>query len=542
MLFDVLERDDKDFLSLNDFKMFLNDKCIEFFEEGLRRFIHNFDKDNDFSICYNEYLNMILPRENDDLKAKCQKRRMTNSNKAYIGNNDHNKCGKDDIDYSIELVFVKIIQMELHLIRQLAALADELKHSKDFTTYEAFLVIVNDDKYITETNLEQFLIENNIELKGNELLTLLFRIDSDSDGKVSYEEFLEIFFPLQESASTGSSSMIAKKKETKYNNERLGQYNNDDDDNKRQLTYSISKDNNPRTKHGLSRYDNRTDNIMLNSVHENQASDCDKGIEYKTKRNNHYRRRSSLNTSEETYYPKNKLEDIPNRNHQLKENGSLTNCTTPQRPFENRLQNNSKAHLHFNHDKQKEKEKDKERLNQTYQIDYKSSTPLSIERHSSQKKAGETTATTLTFNRNKARYHIRTIPKSISRTKKQNSSNDNNNPSIHTCCGKDSSCSCCNCCSCHPGCKLERSKRILFTFLKDQVMNDSKIEEIKDEIASDNSITMPLLFEFFDEKQREFISKKDLQDKFKNIGLIVSFSDINVIFDAYDRDKDCLLK
>ena len=56
----------------------------------------------------------------------------------------------------------------------------KLKKQKDFTTYETFLEIVKDEKYITKEKV--FLEDNNIELDDNDLDILLFRIDVDNDG------------------------------------------------------------------------------------------------------------------------------------------------------------------------------------------------------------------------------------------------------------------------------------------------------------------------------------------------------------------------
>lgn len=180
MLFKRLDIDAKMFLSLNDFKCFLNEKGVRDYEEGgLRRFIHSYDKDNDFAISYSEFVEIILPQK--DLKLK----------EEMIQH--HNKCECDMNE--VEDLFLEIIIKELDMIKELVTIANEVKMTEGFITYEAFLAIVRGEKYITKENLGFFLKENNFEYENEEVNRIVFRLDGDGDGKVSYEEFLEVFFP-----------------------------------------------------------------------------------------------------------------------------------------------------------------------------------------------------------------------------------------------------------------------------------------------------------------------------------------------------------
>lgn len=167
---------------------FLNNRGISFEEESLRRVIHNFDKDEDFSINFNEFLNIILPRKDDQLKNETEQRKPDE-------NDQEEKDNK--IDQDINDAFANLLQKELDIVKTLANIAEDIKLSKDFTTYESFLAIVHDEKYITKENMGVFLKEHNVSLEERDIETLMFRIDSDADGKISYEEFQEIFFPYK---------------------------------------------------------------------------------------------------------------------------------------------------------------------------------------------------------------------------------------------------------------------------------------------------------------------------------------------------------
>ena len=183
-LFNYLDQSSKKFLLLNDFIRFLNAMRIPFEEKYLRIFIHNFDKDGDFSLNLNEFLGLILPRKNNDLARK-----MTNA----LNNNNI----EDILINNIKDIFGKLLCEELELVKNCIKTAKSCKETIGFTLYEAFLIIAGNNKYINETLLYNFLQKNNIDINTNDMHQLMFRLDADNDGKISFEEFKEIFFPIK---------------------------------------------------------------------------------------------------------------------------------------------------------------------------------------------------------------------------------------------------------------------------------------------------------------------------------------------------------
>ena len=63
-LFNLIDIDEKNFISLNDLRIYLNKQFLPFEEQCLRRFIHNFSKDENFKINYRDFLGIILPKTN----------------------------------------------------------------------------------------------------------------------------------------------------------------------------------------------------------------------------------------------------------------------------------------------------------------------------------------------------------------------------------------------------------------------------------------------------------------------------------------------
>ena len=199
-LFSYLDKNYKSFLSLNDFKLFLASENFDFEENKLRKLIHNFDKDADFSLNLHEFTNLIKSKRNN-IK------------------NEFSSTNKLEISDEIKTDLKNILEKEMELISELNEIAKEIKNSEIFSTYEAFTVIVGKDKYITKTNFGKFLNDNYMEINEEDVNNIMFRIDADNDDKISYEEFKEIFYPLCESNSYGSKNInISENKNFNFNN------------------------------------------------------------------------------------------------------------------------------------------------------------------------------------------------------------------------------------------------------------------------------------------------------------------------------------
>ena len=186
-LFEYLDIDFKSFLTLNDFISFLRAQNTTYDDKKLRKMIHNFDKDNDFSLNLDEFLGLILPKKNSILQKNML---------SII--NSYNQCNNNIITQEMKITFNDLILREMKLIEELDQISAKIKNSKIFSTYEAFTSIVRDDKYITKLNLYNFLKNNGAYINDNEVVQLMFRLDSDNDDRISYEEFKEMFYPLKE--------------------------------------------------------------------------------------------------------------------------------------------------------------------------------------------------------------------------------------------------------------------------------------------------------------------------------------------------------
>ena len=183
-IFSYLDQNLKSFLTIKDLNSFLESQNSKFNENYLRKLIHNFDKDGDFSLNLHEFSCLILSKKK-------------NKNEIF-------SSYRTEINDEVKMDLKNILEKEMELIKELNDIAKEIKNSKIFSTYEAFMVIVGGDKYITKNNLGKFMNDNYMEKNEDDLKSIMFRIDSDNDDKISYEEFKEIFYPLKEEYSTSN--------------------------------------------------------------------------------------------------------------------------------------------------------------------------------------------------------------------------------------------------------------------------------------------------------------------------------------------------
>ena len=310
-LFNHLDNNSKNFISLDDFIKFLQDNSINYDEKYLRQFIHNYDKDNDFCINYQEFNGIITPLTDDSYKQRLEeieneeknkekkeknekgekkeedgkennidnKEENNNDNKDEnnienkednnnienkedndnIENKEENKDEKKDenkeekkeennIDPEILKIFGQILTEEMSLTEKISDIAKQCMGSKFFTFYESFREIADDEKYITEENLSNFLKKNGIELNEKEPKGLIHRNDTDNDGKISFSEYKQIFYPLND---------VQHKRSLNDYNKYLDEYN------------SILKSGNNYKSNNSSYYPNRNNNLQKGNYYNN---------------------------------------------------------------------------------------------------------------------------------------------------------------------------------------------------------------------------------------------------------------------------------
>ena len=184
----------KNYIDLNDLKQFLELNSIKYNEQIIRRFIHIFDKHNNFCLIYEDFLKIFEPYSQKEI------------------NDEYNLMKEKDIELNVMINY-------LELIEQINEMIINIRNTNNFTTYEAFMGITKGNKYLDEEFLIHFLEHH---YSNEEIKNLIYLFDMDNDSLISYDEFQDFFIPLLQY----NEEIDINKKEEIYNNE-INVENND---------------------------------------------------------------------------------------------------------------------------------------------------------------------------------------------------------------------------------------------------------------------------------------------------------------------------
>ncbi len=523
LLFNSLDTNSKNFLTLDDFRLYLNKNNIEFQEQCLRRFIHNFDKDSDFSIDYNEFLGIITPKKDRNLKEKVISREPKEENIS------------DSYD---QKEFQEILISEFNLVKDLYQIADELKNQQDFTTYETFLEIVKNDKYITKDNLRDFLRDNEVEFDYDDVNILLYRIDADNDGQISYQEFLEIFFPYRENYTEKDINPVKeRKKNYTIDDIELKDENYEIPPIKEEILNSLKPkkpkyNNQINLTNSLDNYNNFDDNNIINT--NKNIYPCP-GMTNKLTQSplsNDYTMTKNI------IYENNELND---NNNLLNQN--QTSPTTLYKTNQNQNLEKPISEIDFDYTKQINKEPPKYKSNFLNKIQsfYEPNPPLKVSSiENIPKRDIINTRTNAYFLRDPSylenRSEIKTTKTEIPNYVNDNNLNNNNYITEKIPLNICNRCHCPNPCTCY--CQIDSNRVNLCTLIMKLVEQNNIIECHKESLSLCTDVNLTDLFEFFDKSNLNNISIVDFKQTLIELGLCPNPIDIKNIYDKYDKNKD----
>ena len=173
-IFNEIDTISSGFINSKDLDEYLSKNNINIEKELLQLFIRQFNKEgNGNNLCQKDFIEFFY----FDI----------NKTRVKIGELNFNK---NEIDKN----FLDLIKAEFELIKNIKNLINEIIHIKEFSTFEAFNIISENNNYIDDNNLEKFLEKK---FQKNEIKELIYRIDLNNDKKITYEEFQDFFFPFQ---------------------------------------------------------------------------------------------------------------------------------------------------------------------------------------------------------------------------------------------------------------------------------------------------------------------------------------------------------
>ena len=174
-IFKILDKEGKNRIDICNLIDFLNYKEIYCNEYEISLIIFFYDQDNDGSLSYIEFLNLIK------------------SDKSIIKTNRNSNFKQ--LSFDIEYSLYKLFEKEIEFCKKIIFLLQELKSRKDFNIHNIFHLIKGYSS-ITPDNLRNFLVKNNADFTNDDINAIMKRLDINHDGRIDLCEFHSFFgFP-----------------------------------------------------------------------------------------------------------------------------------------------------------------------------------------------------------------------------------------------------------------------------------------------------------------------------------------------------------
>ena len=514
----------KNYIDLNDLKQFLELNSIKYNEQIIRRFIHIFDKHNNFCLIYEDFLKIFEPYSQKEI------------------NDEYNLMKEKDIELNVMINY-------LELIEQINEMIINIRNTNNFTTYEAFMGITKGNKYLDEEFLIHFLEHH---YSNEEIKNLIYLFDMDNDNLISYDEFQDFFIPLLQY----NEEIDINKKEEIYNNE-INVENNDIVNfeksgkciiNKNTVNNNLNNNENNNNNEEIENKEeineNNNDNIQIEN-NENIDMNEDEQKNNEIIENNH-----NINNLEDDKKLNISKEEEKNDNYEINlSSDDYDNYCNFYRKTRQILSSSSKKN-EINDNKNSENENPN--FNKIKNIDI----PVSEkekelnninnftcrEKTESEKGNSSPKKIILNINSNDLENY------SLSNDYNNNiiSKNNTNNKNILSDCNILSSNNEFNNISKEHKSEINKSKENInksisnfIKYIQFLLIKEKHTLDLKDNLSLREDISLKNLFCIFDYNKKNKISKKEFKVVCKKIfGLYPTSDQINLVYKRYDKDKD----
>ena len=173
-----IDRTAQESIRPQDVLAFMKDNGCNVKLSDCARLVNFFDSDEDGILSYQDFIQIVLPCDDNMLRASVQRR-------------PYSRVGRfDSLPYDQESGLARLLNHEIDLIKRITMFVEDLKHNPDYTPYAAFRTI---DRYqeghIKIANLQDFFRQFGNYLVETEIFAIIRRIDTDGDAQLSFEEF-----------------------------------------------------------------------------------------------------------------------------------------------------------------------------------------------------------------------------------------------------------------------------------------------------------------------------------------------------------------
>ena len=150
-------------------------------EEDVSRFIKSLDSDSDGRVTFADLMTALLPRTDESLR------------RYVLGKPNYRDCR---MSLDAQLASVRLLETYVESIRELELCKLELANRRDFNLMDTFrLIDTENEASVAAEHFRVFFEAMGVYDSGQNVEALMRVLDSDSDGKVSYLEFIDGVLP-----------------------------------------------------------------------------------------------------------------------------------------------------------------------------------------------------------------------------------------------------------------------------------------------------------------------------------------------------------
>ena len=294
--FDQFDNLQKGYLNSVDIVKFLKKFSLNFSEQLIRRFIQHYDKKTPYKLYFEDFKNLITPKNS-----------LEEENKNNI------KGNRDEF-------FLKVLKNEFKLIVKYHEMIVDIKKCENFITYEAFISISDEEKNITNDKLKKFL---GTEFNDDDIKNLLYYLDMDNDGLLTYDEFEDFFASMpvsqddinymnNEEIKYAVKSKEKILKETNIKNEEIK-----NESNQNQQIIKKEKEENIRVKNNIMVQNKIIYEENINKITEVKTKEIKYDVKNINIKNINNNKINNDNNNDDNIDSENNKDNIDNRNNNL---------------------------------------------------------------------------------------------------------------------------------------------------------------------------------------------------------------------------------
>eukprot|EP00347_Sterkiella_histriomuscorum_P002829 403366641 len=185
--FQRLNRNRDDFVVAEEILEFLkNNKIYSVTLDECQYIVRFFDSDEDAKLSYSDFLQLLVPCDNNILRCQVTQREPYKVEKFQY------------LPLHLEQELTNLIYSEIELFRRCEDLRVDLNRRHDFSTYACFRIIDDQNEGdVNPDNIRSFIKNNGYYPNEDEVIAIVRRLDVDADCKVNYAEFCEAIKPQE---------------------------------------------------------------------------------------------------------------------------------------------------------------------------------------------------------------------------------------------------------------------------------------------------------------------------------------------------------